>query len=196
MSASPEADMGGVDGAAGAMTPPRLRAGRAGLRALPAARAPRRGRDGRGLQGQELRRRGLREGPRHQAHPAQAGRAPDVRRHVRPRGEARGAPLARQHRAGLRPGPRRPRGQRPAQAAPSYFIAMEYVPGLDLATLLARCRRQKIERAPGHGRLHHRRGGQGPRPRPPPPRRAVAPARHRPPRHLPAEHPRSRGRAR
>ncbi len=26
----------------------------------------------------------------------------------------------------------------------SYFIAMEYVPGLDLATLLARCRRQKI----------------------------------------------------
>ena len=26
----------------------------------------------------------------------------------------------------------------------SYFIAMEYVPGLDLATLLARCRKQKI----------------------------------------------------
>ena len=26
----------------------------------------------------------------------------------------------------------------------SYFIAMEYVPGLDLATLLARCRRQKL----------------------------------------------------
>ncbi len=28
---------------------------------------------------------------------------------------------------------------------PSYFIAMEYVPGLDLATLLARCRRTKQE---------------------------------------------------
>ncbi len=27
----------------------------------------------------------------------------------------------------------------------SYFIAMEYVPGIDLATLLARCRRQKIQ---------------------------------------------------
>src|SRR5579863_1049635 len=26
----------------------------------------------------------------------------------------------------------------------SYFIAMEYVPGLDLATILSRCRRQKI----------------------------------------------------
>ena len=26
----------------------------------------------------------------------------------------------------------------------SYFIAMEYVPGLDLATLLSRCRRQKM----------------------------------------------------
>src|SRR4051794_6314617 len=26
----------------------------------------------------------------------------------------------------------------------SYFIAMEYVPGLDLATVLSRCRRQKI----------------------------------------------------
>ncbi len=33
----------------------------------------------------------------------------------------------------------------PAGEATSYFIAMEYVPGLDLATLLARCRRQKLQ---------------------------------------------------
>lgn len=32
----------------------------------------------------------------------------------------------------------------PAGEVPSYFIAMEYVPGLDLATVLARCRRQKL----------------------------------------------------
>jgi serine/threonine protein kinase/tetratricopeptide (TPR) repeat protein len=32
----------------------------------------------------------------------------------------------------------------PAGAATSYFIAMEYVPGLDLATLLVRCRRQRL----------------------------------------------------
>ena len=32
----------------------------------------------------------------------------------------------------------------PGGEAPSYFIAMEYVPGLDLATVLARCRRQKL----------------------------------------------------
>ena len=31
-----------------------------------------------------------------------------------------------------------------AGGATSYFIAMEYVPGLDLATVLARCRRQKL----------------------------------------------------
>jgi eukaryotic-like serine/threonine-protein kinase len=33
----------------------------------------------------------------------------------------------------------------PASESASYFIAMEYVPGLDLATLLARCRRLKIQ---------------------------------------------------
>src|SRR4051812_42985472 len=33
----------------------------------------------------------------------------------------------------------------PAGEATSYFIAMEYVPGLDLATVLTRCRRQKIQ---------------------------------------------------
>jgi eukaryotic-like serine/threonine-protein kinase len=32
----------------------------------------------------------------------------------------------------------------PGGEVPSYFIAMEYVPGLDLATVLARCRRQKL----------------------------------------------------
>src|SRR3954463_6053391 len=32
----------------------------------------------------------------------------------------------------------------PSGEPSSYFIAMEYVPGLDLATLLARCRKQKI----------------------------------------------------
>ena len=61
----------------------RLRGAQAGdaerdLRALSAARAPRRGRHGRGLQGQELRRRGLREDPRHQAHPPEARRARDA----------------------------------------------------------------------------------------------------------------------
>src|SRR4051812_18936551 len=32
----------------------------------------------------------------------------------------------------------------PAGEATSYFIAMEYVPGLDLATVLSRCRRQRL----------------------------------------------------
>src|SRR5687767_11891716 len=31
----------------------------------------------------------------------------------------------------------------PSGEATAYFMAMEYVPGLDLSTLLARCRRQK-----------------------------------------------------
>src|SRR6185436_8725063 len=34
------------------------------------------------------------------------------------------------------------------EGGPTYFIAMEYVAGLDLATLLARCRDQKMHLAP------------------------------------------------
>ncbi len=85
------------------------------IRPLSSARTPRAGRHGRGVQGEELRRRGLREDPRHQAHPAGARPEPGLRGHVHPRGEARGAPVAREHRAGVRP--RQRAGREPAGAA-------------------------------------------------------------------------------
>ena len=108
------------------------------IRSLSPARAARAGRHGGGLQGQELRRRGLREDPRHQAHPARARAEPGLRGHVHPRGEARRSPLARQHRPGVRP--RQGAGDRgsAAGAADAYYMAMEYVHGLDLASVLAR----------------------------------------------------------
>lgn len=55
---------------------------------------------------------------------------------VEPGGERRsGADSGAGHAPGSGP---------PSSSPASYFIAMEYVPGLDLATLLSRCRKQKI----------------------------------------------------
>ncbi len=58
-------------------------------------------------------------------------RSQAVRRHVHPRGEARGASVAREHRAGVRP---RHRAGRPsssgAKQPDAYYMAMEFVHGL------------------------------------------------------------------
>src|SRR3954469_10601560 len=40
-------------------------------------------------------------------------------------------------------------GTAPGKDGPTYYIAMEYVAGLDLATLLGRCRDAKIQLPPG-----------------------------------------------
>ena len=98
-------------------------------------------------------------------------RAPEVRRHVHPRGEARGAPLAREHRAGLRPRPRRSR--RPASRTELLHrdgVRARARPR-DAARALPPAARSTVPL--GHGRLRRGRGREGARPRAPAARRAV-----------------------
>ena len=76
------------------------------------------------------------------------------------------------------------------QLGETYFLAMEYVEGLDLLRAAAGGRRGGASSIPfGPVRLHRAAGGQGPRLRPPQDRRVRRAARHRPPRHLAAERP-------
>ena len=111
---------------------------------------------------------------------------PRVRRHVRARGEARGAPLARQHRAGVRPRPRRAarRATRPATSS-----RWSTCPGSTSRRSSRAAARQDAAAASGWPSTSpprsrkaldhaHRRRDEQP-----------APARHRPPRHLAAERP-------
>ena len=112
------------------------------LRQVSAARAARSRRDGRGLQGQGLRRRGLREDPRHQAHPAGARENPSFVDDVHRRGQARG-PLSHANIVQVFDlGARRRR---------RYFIAMEYVAGIDLRGVLERAAQGQAPIAAGAG---------------------------------------------
>ena len=73
------------------------------VRQVLSARAHQRGRHGRGVQGQDRRRRGLREARRDQAHPALCRRGRRVHQDVRRRGEDHLAAHPREPRPDLRP---------------------------------------------------------------------------------------------
>ncbi len=111
---------------------------------------------------------------------------PGLRGHVHPRGQARRAPVAREHRAGLRP--RQGASGEPGEAHPTPTTwRWSSCTGSTSRASSRASRRQQLALPIADGRVRRLRGRQGPRPRAPPARRADAAARHRPPRRLAAE---------
>ena len=177
---SPEASEAAAPEEKGAERPPHERQ----LRALPPARARRGGRHGRGVPGQAQRAsRGSRRSWRSSAScpTSRTTRSSWTCSSTRPRWSP-ASPIRTSSRSSTS-----------ARSSRSYYIAMEYVHGRDLRTILRRARERGLRGAAGPLRVRglaacappsSTRTARG--------RGAGSPMLHRPPRRQPAEHPASR----